>query len=749
MNTKFRYMAAAAAILAAFSCAKQEEPASPEEHIPSGTYQYILNVSQEDTKVTMGDDGLSILWSADDKIGITCNDPDNKYRSAAESGGEQSITDESYQPSTKAAFSCTITEDYTPVAAGYPYADGMRHTSGSGDNALRMNVNIPAVQTGKVKNLPDGALAMVGKIQEDNSCQMSNVGAVIRFEITNDNIASVRFEGNNGEVISGERLYYIASGKFAYEKTDSEGVVQGSTSVTLVPEGTEFEKGTYHFVVSPNTLTEGFTMTITTTDGRHAVRKTSSEFKIERNHKYTNFGSDDWFTDITTAPAGNLGTETGKTANLYGIIASDIEDGDSYGFETSDDGEKWTEYAGEIKVRTTNSLNVLTASMEDLTAGVTKYYRAYYTTSGGATTYAGTRAITTHAGAQSVILDFYNGKSSDYWPINNLAHNNDIKIGSSGNATYKGSECQMTTKTGGHTFTAKATNGIWLGNGNGCLTLGVQTGDYIKLPEVDGQKPVSVTIVAGNLKDSKDKSAATNKLGYPSVANVDGTSFTAITGGGAWDPRPAYIYKSHTWDIITEAGKEYAICFNESMNCYISYIEVVYISEDIDTRSEVIEQDLVFWAGTGDHKSTSNPDKDIALSWPFSQKQSTGIGPFSTAAYPDIQYSYITTNNLTTTRQGLIFGGAEGDYMQFHGVEDYKLTMIKIRGGNKATAYSVTDSDGNVTQGGEQQTIGTAYDSTVEFKLTKTLADTEYRLALGSPTQTAIREMWITYELVQ
>ena len=72
------------------------------------------------------------------------------------------------------------------------------------------------------------------KINKDDYslCQMSNVGAVIKFGITSDNITSLKFEGNNSENISGTRWYYAGSGNGhnpgeVIDTKDTDGGVTG------------------------------------------------------------------------------------------------------------------------------------------------------------------------------------------------------------------------------------------------------------------------------------------------------------------------------------------------------------------------------------------------------------------------------------------------------------------------------------------------------------------------------------------
>lgn len=767
MKKTFRYMAAATAVLAAFSCAKQEINAPEEGSTPPNTYEYVLNVTQEgDSKTTM--DGNSILWSADDVIGVSCTYKDengkSQYGSVAKSSGTATITDsENYTPSTSATFTLNLNEGFTPHSAGYPLrSTNMKITSGSGDNEIRMDIDIAAQQVGIPDNIPSGALGMVGKIT-DGECLMYNVGAVIKFEITNDDITSLKFEGNNSEVISGERYYYVKTGKFAYEKYKSDKVtVAGTTSVTLVPSGDVFVPGVYYFVVSPNTLEDGFTMTLTNSIGHKAVRKTSTKFEIKRNHKYTQFGSDKgWFKNVYTLNAGDLGSADGTTATLYGIVTPDeIEDDDVLGFETSADGTNWTKFEGTINERFSSithatsptPLNVFTADLTGIAPETTVYYRAYYERAeNGSITYGKTKAFKTYANAESVKIDLYNGWSEGYWPFTNLTYGTDITSGKKEDATFKATDLTLATSTG--SFVAKATNGFWLNTYNGCLTFRPVKGEYLKFPVIAGKKPVSVVMVIGNVNG--------NNQGNPAVHNM-AESETALAGGGnQWDGTTAAQYDSHTWNLINTNDSQYGLYFNSSNNCYISYLEVVYAPYSSELP-QTITQDLAFVTGWGNHNDQDdNPgnysaEEIVVKAWPFTDAYSAWVegevnGPYHTAAYEDMTYCFKSSvkSKWGWSRAGIKFGGAKDDYMSIDAVANYRLSHIKIRGAATATKFIVTDASGTTINGGDEKQIGKAFDSIIEFTLPETTANTKYHLTLSSTTDAQIRELWITYELVK
>ena len=754
MKTTYRYLAAAFAVIAAVSCAKQEISEPDQEQAQGNTYEYVLNVSQEGTKTTM--DGLSILWSEGDQIGIMLQNEAGKLVSAAQAK-EQTIVDG--VGTVQAKFNLSVPDGHTPIAAVYPFdsacslEDEEKKQEPTETESLiepfAARFFIPSAQIGVKDGLPVqtknettvSAFPMVGKI-EDGKCFMHNAGALIKFEIKRDDIVSLKFEGNNGEPISGRNYYYIETGEFKRSTGNSE------TTVTLTPSGDVFEPGTYYFAVAPMTLSKGFTITLTNTLGQQATRKTTTGFAIERNHKYTNFGSDEgWFKEVYTLNAGDLGSAYGSTATLYGIVTPDeIYPNDSYGFQISTDGNKWSDVEGEVTKRfskvehedKTNELNVFTTILNNLTPDVTTYYRSFYRKENGITVYGKAKPFKTYANAESVKIDLYNGWSEGYWPFTNLTYGTDITSGTSGAAMNKNVDITLTTSSG--SFVAKATSGFWLNMYNGCLTFKGKTGDYIKFPIIEGKKPVSVIMVIGSVNG--------NDLGKPSICNFldDGTTKTT-TGGGAWSTGDkASKYDSHTWELLsTIKNQQYGILLGSSNNCYISHLEVVY--ETVSADELKIEQDIMFSDGTNHYWPFVGDD--LRNAYAILTGSNKIIGPFNTEAYPDIKYEFhiasISVQNdwRVTAGRGFRFGKA-GDFMRICPVPNYRLSEIVLTEGNTAIKYSITDDDGNIVEGYEN--IEISVDGEKTFTLNSTTANTAYRIVLGA--NPAIRRLKITYERI-
>lgn len=772
MKNTYKHIAAALAFIAAVSCAKQEA-VNPQDGNANGTYQYLLNVSQEDGSKTIMD-GTTILWDAADQIAVMGKNGGD-FKSASHSGAQSIADAETYVSSTQATFALNLPEGFTPMVATYPfhtqnsleYINLDKNAENSTEDSLTCRFYIHSQQTAVKDGFPLEGFPMVGRIV-DGKCSMHNAGALIKFEIVNPDIVSVRFEGNNKEYISGRSYYYVDSGIFARTTGSSE------QSVTLVPSGQVFEPGVYYFAVAPQNLTKGFKITVTNRFGQEAMRKSNTPIVIERNHKYTNFGSDEgWFKDIYTGNAGNLGSADGTTATLYGVIYNaPILDGDKFGFQTSPDGVKWNKFEGEITNRFTSisentPINVYTATLSGLTPGVETYYRTYYNKSSGVAVYGKAKPIMTYAGATSVAIDLYNGHSEGYWPFTNIAAGTDIVAGTSGNAMHLAEEVTFTLESN-HSFVAKATQGMWLNKYNGCLTMKVKKNDYIKFPVIPGKKPVCVILTLGSVQSSEIANLTNDNTsqGVPSIVKITDDGSGVAIGGSKWDPRPAYKYDSHVWHLESTDDGQYGMCFNvDAVNSYITYLEVIYDEFTGIEKQETIVNHMRFTTRVGSDGGGSE--------WPFVQeylaynKQTYPTSEYNTATYPDIKYQLYVSNLpvsastdyqkdffRVTTGGGFVWGSEPGDYMAILPVADYKLTGIKIRHANKATTYSVTDANGTVLVGPTK--AKGSYDEELTFQLEGTTKNTEYRLVLGGELNNnnvvvpaGIREMWITYELVK
>ena len=127
--------------------------------------------------------------------------------------------------------------------------------------------------TAVTTNLPDTQYGVPGTFDDDlyitlahstsNALKFFNVCGGIKFSLSREDITSVSFRGNNNEDLAGDITLTFEN------DLPKAAVVNGVKEVTLTPKaGQTFAKDVnYYLILLPGTLSGGFTMTFTTSNG--------------------------------------------------------------------------------------------------------------------------------------------------------------------------------------------------------------------------------------------------------------------------------------------------------------------------------------------------------------------------------------------------------------------------------------------------------------------------------------------------
>ena len=134
--------------------------------------------------------------------------------------------------------------------------------SSSSCNGSSITTTLPSTQYG-VPNTFDKDIFPAVAHSSSTSLQFYNVCGGIKFNLAYDDIKKITFRGNNNEDLAG-----TVSISFV-DDLPKATVVNGVKEITLTPKtGTTFTKGAdYYFILLPVTLSAGFTITFTATDG--------------------------------------------------------------------------------------------------------------------------------------------------------------------------------------------------------------------------------------------------------------------------------------------------------------------------------------------------------------------------------------------------------------------------------------------------------------------------------------------------
>lgn len=263
MKTRNMIMTIMCAV-AVMACTK-ENPTTPSE----GTFSATLETPVA-TRTQLGDDGVSVVWRANDEINIFAGNKNEKYTTTSSGTTSASFTGNAVSADTYYAL--------------YPYSATAQINDG------KITTTLPSAQTANKGNIGN-KMNLAVACSNSSALEFKNVGALIKFEIKTRNVGEVILKGNNNEDIAGTVSIEWNEGSPVYT------VVEGAKEISLKPYGNKvFEIGAYHFVVLPQTFEKGITITMKpyswTTDDvvlksnkpADVVKSGNSALELSRSH---------------------------------------------------------------------------------------------------------------------------------------------------------------------------------------------------------------------------------------------------------------------------------------------------------------------------------------------------------------------------------------------------------------------------------------------------------------------------------
>ena len=329
-----RAILALTVLVLASSCYQEEEMFLQDDL--HGMKKMTVEASWDDgpeTRTVRQSDGR-IFWSPGDKINLF-------YGSSPGSEFTATIT----EPSATAPF-----EGYLLAATGaseqgvatqtfwgvYPY-DAANTCDGTG-----VYLTVKGTQVSSPGSFGNGMNPAVAN-SPGLSLSFKNVGSWFVFSVLSSGVTSVTFSGNNGEDIAGKvHVTLDSSGKPVSEVVEGEGL----KSITVTPEnGNEFIPNTdYYITLLPQTLSQGYTFTMYTGDGKVAIRKTESSktFVLSQHSTGRKIDKDlPWQTLYVDMGDGVMWA----TMNVGASSPQDFGDYFAWGETTTKDNYSWSTYS--------------------------------------------------------------------------------------------------------------------------------------------------------------------------------------------------------------------------------------------------------------------------------------------------------------------------------------------------------------------------------------------------------------------
>ena len=264
---KARYFSILAVAVLLASCAKDALTEKPE--ITTGKTVLTVGVAPQ-TMVSMGPADAQghrqLFWSDGDQIAV------NGVTSAALENVEAECT------SVDFTFDDPLTTPYNVLYPASIYTD-------------ENHVTLPASQKYKEGGIADGVLPMAGYSADGSSITVSSLCAIVKIQVKRaatspdeDNLVAVRFQGRNGEQVSGEFTIDYQNG------TLTSGQYGAADEVVRAVKNLATSTGApcvYHVVVPARTYSQGFDVIVQDVNGHVMTKSKTASITLEAGHMYT------------------------------------------------------------------------------------------------------------------------------------------------------------------------------------------------------------------------------------------------------------------------------------------------------------------------------------------------------------------------------------------------------------------------------------------------------------------------------
>ncbi len=569
---KLSIFTAAALMLAAVSCNKEAAPiAEPEQGTPA--VQKITFTAYADngadTRTIL--DGNDIKWAAGETIYV-------------------------FDGTAPRAFTSTNTEEAAIVTFEGEAAEAETYTAvfpAATMTGSTINATIPVYQTataGSFDPKSNVAVAVSGTDPNDPTLlQFKNAGAVVKFQLTDTDIAKVRLDAIGGEKLAGKAAITLNSENLPVVAMSSDA----ESCVILKPSTGNFAASTtYAIAIAPGTYAQGFKLTLFKADGKFKSFSNKNTQTLARNSMM----------DFGTIPAVATWKETKKdvlTRETTGVVSG------------SQDYTEWTAtgvsgavYSGlsagnydSIQLRTkNNNSGIVITSSNGLVGRVSVEWDDNT---------MGTRSIEVF------------GKSTAYDEAADLY--DETKCGTSLGVINCGDETPLEL-SGNYAFIGiRSTDGAvylssitieWAGSGSAPIdpvvapnTFSVEEPESNVIPAAGGSSSFTITSSVPWTISLDDESAATYQLTSNGNVTTVEVTMNSISSGS----------RNVTFTIISSEGETKEVSFKQS---FASAILLTFPDDNSDNNT-VNNYTSTWTAQTGDYSFTIKNFNNNNWGWTF------------------------------------------------------------------------------------------------------------------------------------
>lgn len=225
-------------------------------------------------------DGNAIVWSAEDLIAVFENNENaGRYQVTSASAGRPEasfVLMEEVKAGTKIGADIAV----------YPFSQSLKCSRLSTGDYRVSGLAIPSVQSYSSEGFASGVFPMIAVSEAGTGIlSFKNACGILRLSLTGTApVSRITVKGNAGELLSGS--FNVTSGiggvpvaAMGPDASDEVTLDCGQSGVQLDPDVPE----TFMLVLPPVEFSEGFTVTVTDTDGAEAVLSTGKANPVRRS----------------------------------------------------------------------------------------------------------------------------------------------------------------------------------------------------------------------------------------------------------------------------------------------------------------------------------------------------------------------------------------------------------------------------------------------------------------------------------
>ena len=285
MKKTFKFFAAALAIVAAASCAKElandaTQTPEAEQELVHKVFSASLNVDPE-TKTTLHTDGVTVHWTEGDRIAVipAGSSSANNFSVVSIDGTFADFEGETVDADSYRAV--------YPAAAFHGWSTASTFTFSNGEYALK---NQYAVENdfSVAAAFNCSSNFAVSTTSKDEHLYFQNINAYLKVSLEMDNAAVIEVSTDKVAGSSGLTTAYDLGGSLNYKVATGEVYMSSNHSIVFKSEdGSNLKPGVNYYIAIPTVKMSGLTMTVKDADGEALVAFTkTAEFTPVANTIY-------------------------------------------------------------------------------------------------------------------------------------------------------------------------------------------------------------------------------------------------------------------------------------------------------------------------------------------------------------------------------------------------------------------------------------------------------------------------------